>query len=203
MAQSQPTPTPTPTQSYLPTYTPTPINGGINDDEEKEIVKLKITSTSISASGGDCDDVAQVVFKENAVIATQLLYVKNDQVVVNSSNFCLDSSGNVITTNQFVTSVALSVPTGLSITGSPITSSGTLAISLTAGYSIPTTLSQSNWDLAFNDKINSASVTGTTTKTLTLTQQDGGTITASWSDLNTDAVTSVNGFTGAVTLTTF
>lgn len=56
MAQQQPTP-------YLPAYTPTPINGGDNDNEEKEIVKLKITSKSISASGADCDDVAKVVFK--------------------------------------------------------------------------------------------------------------------------------------------
>jgi hypothetical protein len=100
-----------------------------------------------------------------------------------------------------VTSVALSVPTGLSISGSPITTSGTLAISLASGYSIPTTASQTNWDAAYNDKINSAAVTGTTTKTLTLTQQDGGTITASWTDDNTDAVTSVFGRTGAVVAT--
>ncbi len=100
-----------------------------------------------------------------------------------------------------VTSVALSVPTGLSVSGSPITTSGTLAISLSAGYSIPTTSSQTNWDAAYNDKINSAAVTGTTTKTLTLTQQDGGTITASWTDDNTDAVTSVFGRTGAVVAT--
>jgi hypothetical protein len=62
-------------------------------------------------------------------------------------------------------------------------------------------LSNADWALftqAYNDKINSASVTGTTTKTLTLTQQDGGTITASWTDLNTDAVISVFGRTGAV-----
>ena len=62
-------------------------------------------------------------------------------------------------------------------------------------------LSSADWALftqAYNDKINSASVTGTTTKTLTLTQQDGGTITASWTDLNTDAVLSVFGRTGAV-----
>jgi hypothetical protein len=36
-----------------------------------------------------------------------------------------------------VTSVGLSVPTGLTVTGSPITSSGVLAVSLTSGYSIP------------------------------------------------------------------
>lgn len=51
-----------------------------------------------------------------------------------------------------VTSVALSVPTGLTVTGSPITSSGTLAITLTAGYSIPTTASQTNWDSAFTER---------------------------------------------------
>ena len=48
-----------------------------------------------------------------------------------------------------VTSVAASVPTGLSISGSPITSTGTLAITFTAGYSIPTTSSQTNWDTAY------------------------------------------------------
>jgi len=36
-----------------------------------------------------------------------------------------------------VTSVAATVPTGLTVTGSPITTSGTLAFSLTAGYTIP------------------------------------------------------------------
>ena len=117
-------------------------------------------------------------------------------ITINGTAFDLsaDRTYNVGT----VTSVALSVPTGLSITGSPITGSGTLAIGLQSGYSIPTTSSQTNWDAAYNDKINSAAVTGTTTKTLTLTQQDGGTITANWTDINTDAVTSVFGRTGAV-----
>lgn len=48
-----------------------------------------------------------------------------------------------------VTSVSLTVPTGLSVSGSPITSSGTLAISLAAGYSIPTTANQTNWSTAY------------------------------------------------------
>lgn len=48
-----------------------------------------------------------------------------------------------------VTSVALTVPTGLTVSGSPITSSGTLAISLDTGYSIPTTSSQTNWNTAY------------------------------------------------------
>ena len=48
-----------------------------------------------------------------------------------------------------VTSVAMSVPTGLSVSGSPITGSGTLAVTLASGYSIPTTSSQTNWDTAY------------------------------------------------------
>ena len=48
-----------------------------------------------------------------------------------------------------VTSVAMTVPTGLSVSGTPITSTGTLAVTLTAGYSIPTTSSQTNWDTAY------------------------------------------------------
>jgi len=51
-----------------------------------------------------------------------------------------------------VTSVGLSVPTGLSVSNTPITSSGTIALTLTAGYSIPTTSSQSNWDTAYTDR---------------------------------------------------
>ena len=52
-----------------------------------------------------------------------------------------------------VTSVAMTVPTGLTVTGSPITTTGTLAITLTAGYSIPTTASQTNWDSAYTQRL--------------------------------------------------
>ena len=51
-----------------------------------------------------------------------------------------------------VTSVGVSVPTGLAVTNSPITTSGTIAISLAAGYSIPTTAKQTDWDTAFTDR---------------------------------------------------
>lgn len=51
--------------------------------------------------------------------------------------------------NGTVTSVAMTVPTGLSVTGSPVTSAGTLAVSYTAGYAIPTTVKQSDWDTAY------------------------------------------------------
>jgi hypothetical protein len=43
----------------------------------------------------------------------------------------------------------MTVPTGLAVSGSPITSSGTLAVSFASGYAIPTTAKQANWDTAF------------------------------------------------------
>ena len=48
-----------------------------------------------------------------------------------------------------VTSVALTAPTGFSVSGSPITSSGTLALSFASGYSLPTNTKQGQWDSAY------------------------------------------------------
>jgi hypothetical protein len=103
-----------------------------------------------------------------------------------------------------VTSVDLSVPTGLTVSGNPITTSGTIAISLATGYSIPTTASQANWDAAYNDKVNSASF-DTLTGVLTLTQQDGGSVTVDldgrYLTSETDSQTlSWNGSTGELTI---
>ena len=57
-----------------------------------------------------------------------------------------DNTGTVI-------SVGLSAPTGLTVSNSPITGSGTLALSFTAGYSIPTTTNQTNWSTAYTDRL--------------------------------------------------
>ena len=62
--------------------------------------------------------------------------------------------------------------------------------SLTAGYAIPTTVKLGQYDTAYNRSIVSAGVTGTTTKTLSLTQQDANVITASWTD---QGITTING----------
>lgn len=69
----------------------------------------------------------------------------------------ISSATNTDTHVGTVTSIAMTVPTGLSITGSPITSSGTLALSLTSGYSIPTTTKQGQWDTAYSLRHSSGS----------------------------------------------
>lgn len=49
-----------------------------------------------------------------------------------------------------VSSVGLIMPTGFSVSNSPITSSGDLTVGFAAGYSLPTTAKQSQWDSAYS-----------------------------------------------------
>jgi len=49
-----------------------------------------------------------------------------------------------------VSSVDMTVPTGLTISGNPITTSGTLALALASGYGIPLTASTTNWNNFYN-----------------------------------------------------
>ena len=156
-------------------------------------------STGISVTGGPITGAGTLTITNTAPDQVVSLTGGGTTTITGTyPNFTISSADSTVGT---VTSVNMTVPTGLTISGNPITSAGTLALALASGYSIPTTASQATWDAAYNDKINSAAVTGTTTKTLTLNQQDGGTITASWTDINTDAVTSVFGRTGAVVAT--
>jgi len=78
-------------------------------------------------------------------------------------------------------------------------SSGSGVLSLTAGYAIPTTVKLGQYDTAYNRSIVSAAVTGTTTKTLSLTQQDANVVSATWTDLG---ITTINGTANQILATT-
>jgi hypothetical protein len=71
-------------------------------------------------------------------------------ITVNSKGVITGVSTASITATGTVTSVAMTVPTGLSISGSPIETSGTLALTFASGYSIPTDTNQTNWTTAYN-----------------------------------------------------
>ena len=64
--------------------------------------------------------------------AGNILFYNGDQAIYDGSAWqrASGSSGTV-------TSVAMTTPSGLSVSGSPITTSGTLALSLSSGYTIP------------------------------------------------------------------
>jgi hypothetical protein len=72
------------------------------------------------------------------------------------STMALQSSTNVSITGGTLTNVSgvvnsvnMTVPTGLSVSGGPITSTGTFAVTFSSGYSIPTTAKQTDWDTAY------------------------------------------------------
>jgi hypothetical protein len=107
-----------------------------------------------------------------------------------------------------VTSVGLSAPTGLTVSGSPVTTSGTLALTFTAGYSIPTTSSQTNWDTAYGwgNHASAGYITSTSTSTLTNKRINPRVVAASATsgsltpNGDTTDVYNAMGLTGAITL---
>jgi len=161
----------------------------------KTLTLTKQDGSTLQASWSDYDTapVTSVFGRTGNVVATEgdynLTQLGDVTITSPTTNQVLKYNGsawvNGTDTDTGLTSVGISVPTGLTVSNSPLTSNGTIAISYGSGYSIPTDIKQGQWDEAYNDKINSATVTGTSTKTLTLTQQDGGTIQASWSDIDT------------------
>ena len=95
-------------------------------------------------------------------IPTLLGYTPADSArILTINGTAHDLSANRTWNVGTVTSVGLSVPTGFAIGSSPVTGSGTLALSFAAGYSLPTTASQSNWDTAYSNRITSLTTTGT------------------------------------------
>lgn len=73
-----------------------------------------------------------------------LVCKEGDEVISNGTAWILIPSGDEPTGT--VTSVGLTMPTGFSVANSPITSSGTLAVTFASGYSLPTTAKQNEWD---------------------------------------------------------
>ena len=114
----------------------------------------------------------------NGVTATTQATADNTSKIATTAY--VKSQGYTANTGT-VTSVKMTTPTGLSITGSPITSSGTLALSLTSGYSIPTTSNQTNWGSAYT--ATNAATNANTASTIIKRDASGnfsaGTITAS------------------------
>ena len=94
-----------------------------------------------------------------------------------------------------VTNLNADLLDGLSSADFQATLSGTGIVKSTAGTISYLTDNSANWNTAFNDKINSAAVTGSGTNTLTLTQQDAGTITATW--VNGTLIREIRNNTGA------
>jgi len=118
-------------------------------------IQLPITLTTTGSSGAS-------TFASNALnIPTYTLVglggVPTTRTLsINGTLF--DLSADRVWNVGTVTSVSASVPNGFAISGSPITSSGTLAITFASGYSLPTDARQAQWDVAYNKRIMTASM---------------------------------------------
>lgn len=81
------------------------------------------------------------------------LHVPANGTVNNNAVLTAGATAGVYTwkmpTTGTVTSIGMTVPTGLSVTPATITNSGTFAVTYAAGYSIPTNTKQSQWDTAY------------------------------------------------------
>ncbi len=107
------------------------------------------------ATSGDYDDLTN-----KPTVPTDLNSLTDVVITTPSTNQVLQYNGTnwVNATgggggSGTVTSVDMSVPTGLAVSGNPITSSGTLAVTYASGYSIPTTTKQTEWDTAYTDRL--------------------------------------------------
>ncbi len=115
---------------------------------QKYYTKTEIDGKISAAGGGD-------------VLASGTL--ASDMIILGGGNKTIKSSGVTLSSiqdkleelesgaagNGTVKSVAMTVPAGFSISGSPITTTGTLALSFASGYSLPTKAKQTNWDTAY------------------------------------------------------
>ena len=59
-----------------------------------------------------------------------------------------------------LSSVAIAVPTGFSVSNSPLTANGTITIGFASGYALPTTAKQTEWDSAYTNRITTLTTTG-------------------------------------------
>jgi hypothetical protein len=118
-------------------------------------------ASSVSITGGSISGITDLAVADggtgastasNARVNLLPSYTGNGSKVLALNSGATDVEW-VSNGNGTVTSVDMTVPTGLSVSGNPVTTSGTLAVTFSAGYSIPTTTKQSEWDTAYTDRL--------------------------------------------------
>jgi len=162
-------------------------SGGTNQ------VTPNIGGTVVTATGAELNklDGATVTTAEINVLdgdtsATSTTVAAADRVVFNDNGTMKQVAMSDIaayvggaTGGGSVTSVGLSAPTGLTVSNSPITSSGNISLQLQSGYAIPTTSSQNQWNTAYSwgDHSNGGYITSVAAGTGISVSTSGSTVT--------------------------
>ena len=122
---------------------------------------LAVVGTSLSGAEirlpEDTDNGSNyVALKSPDILAADLTFTLPNTYGTNGQVLQTNGSGGMtwatVSGGGGVSSVGLTAPTGFSVSNSPITGSGDIALTFSAGYSLPTTSSQSNWDTAYADR---------------------------------------------------
>ena len=115
--------------------------GGLNGS-----VLTYANAISLTAAGNELSQIA-------SAWSIKKLYDKIEAIDVSDqlTNYLqkTDAANLYQPKGHYLTSLGINVPTGLTVSGSPVTSSGIITIGMATGYSIPTTAKQTNWDTAY------------------------------------------------------
>lgn len=156
-----------------------------NNDYDADMIGYSNTSSGLTATDaqGAIDEVAQIA--GNALSATKVTSFNGRSGVVvpaahdyDASEVDYDNTHSGISATDTQTaldaiydlaiqggggggggsvmSVGLTAPTGFTVSGSPVTSTGSLNLGFDTGYSLPTTAKQTNWDDAYTDTNNAS-----------------------------------------------
>jgi hypothetical protein len=138
-----------------------------------------------------------------------ILVFRNGQLLNNDQFNLTDTNQITIVSTSFKVGANYTVATvsGIGSVGSaqgdPVYPEAGIAVSTGTTWTTSIPNNSNSWNIAFNDKINNAVFSGTDTKTLTLTQYDGGTFAPTFTDLQgVTGVTAGTGLTGGTISTT-
>ena len=119
-----------------------------------------------------------------------ILVFRNGQLLINDQYNLTDTNKITIVSNSFKVGANYTVVTvsGIGSVGTgtfpnPVYPEAGIAVSTGTTWTTSIPNNSSNWNIAFNDKITNAAFSGTNTKTLTLTQYDGGIFAPTFDDL--------------------
>lgn len=141
---------------YLPGQTLDPECVPTDVDCMVEATSTAVATTTFSGPGSHfdadtIDSLDSTYLLANAFSTTSATYWQGQQDFFSTSSATYFLSTVGTGGGGTVTSVGLTVPTGFSVSGGPVTGAGTFALSFAPGYALSLTASTTNWNGFYDD----------------------------------------------------